>query len=190
VGFLPPACLAPGFLIAWKPYWELSHDSWTTLLKASWLWWRVQMAAATGPRWCILPNGRNILLQMIVADGTAGNYGMDTMWEAHNRDMSAWKTEMHRSRVSIVVYHIIVLSETRPRACLWLWYIWDSRLPLEDTSKLCFKGTCHQFDCQLGHYGTNTRCAKGHASPITKKSEMCFNIARRWFDCQLGSLWH
>jgi hypothetical protein len=40
------------------------------------------------------------------------------------------------------------------------------------------------------HYDTNTRCAKGRASLITKKFEMHFNLARRQFDCRLGPLWH
>jgi hypothetical protein len=41
-----------------------------------------------------------------------------------------------------------------------------------------------------GPYDTNTRCARGHASPITKKSETRFILARCWFNCRPGSLWH
>jgi hypothetical protein len=33
-----------------------------------------------------------------------------------------------------------------------------------------------------GHYGTNTRHAKGRASPITKKSETHFKGAHHRFD--------
>jgi hypothetical protein len=38
--------------------------------------------------------------------------------------------------------------------------------------------------------GTNTRRARGHASPITKKSETHFILAHRRFNCWLGPLLH
>jgi hypothetical protein len=54
-----------------------------------------------------------------------------------------------------------------------------AHLPLEINLRCAIKVRVTDLITGYGHCGTNRRCAKDRASPITEKSEMHFNLARR-----------
>jgi hypothetical protein len=86
------------------------------------------------------------------------------------------------ARLRLCVSHYSVIRDTHPGVSLIMIHLRcvHYKSHLRRALRVCVTDLIADW----GHYGTNTRRAKGRTSPITNKSETLVSLAGRRFDCQ------